>query len=803
MISLERSNIEGKLESSRKNVFVALLLLSFLIGASCFSVLNVGLYLDDFTDIKLLHFYPFEMLWQGCSGRQMLLAAFGEHYRPAVTIFYLLDLLCCGINPVLLHLSNLVWHLGASVLVYLVVIRLMQHFRLNNGNIIALWSAMIFAVHPLHTEALCWWAGKIDIIYSVWYLAALLLFLIWKEKQKLLYKILSLALFALSLLCKESAISFPFVLLFICVLEKSNQSIKDRIKLSVKTTLPFFTILTLFWLLRFAILKTLLGSYYALAAGNLPAFLIDQILSFYNWIILFYPLDQSLSSNGNLVCSIILSSIYMFAFAACYKRIQKKDENFFRALILLAGIFLLSIAPSCLIWMPDRTFSTSRLLYLSLFPLSVIFPLMLLSEGPSVAGSSSDGSVDRKQMLLKHGALLLLMLVFCNSSFFYQQRWLRVTAEFTEFKNSLKAKLQSLGKTQKLILVGIPRQIQGIPLFSHFFILQDSLQAPFENNVEWKNLKGLAPNFFGDPQLLNMLQIKRFLKKPDEYQILNCSDGKGNLCLGSVNLKQGSPEMPAPFLKLDCVSQGSRNGKNYSYVRLPEAIAGKQYSIVNVHFDSNLEPNSKIRLLWKTPDMIEFDRHRQMLFVTGRRNTELRLHTAERLNWLNSDHINALELEYENSAVPLYLSLEADDEAALELTADPKFSWESADSVLHSMNGEFSFNFDVSGIPGARGILVEISGPGTELLPASALLAKENESPFAQKKFYVNEKRGNFILKDGLGSSFWHQIRILPVDSEKRPLAAASAPLFIQSIDRTDSQLAKFLLPYNESGASK
>jgi hypothetical protein len=94
MISLGRASNDSISGCSKLNALVALASLFILICFSAFSVLKVGLYLDDFTYIKLLHFYPVEMFWQGCTGRQMLLPAFGEHYRPALTLFYLCQLSC-------------------------------------------------------------------------------------------------------------------------------------------------------------------------------------------------------------------------------------------------------------------------------------------------------------------------------------------------------------------------------------------------------------------------------------------------------------------------------------------------------------------------------------------------------------------------------------------------------------------------------------------------------------------------------------------------------------------------------------
>ncbi|MBI4737716.1 MAG: hypothetical protein HY766_16915, partial [candidate division NC10 bacterium] len=90
------------------------------------------------------------------------------YYRPLVTLLYRADRALWGTNPAGYHLTNLLWHLLATVLVYRVAL-------LTTGWLTAAWtSAMLFAVLPAHSEAIGWIQGRTDLVSTTLLLLALL-----------------------------------------------------------------------------------------------------------------------------------------------------------------------------------------------------------------------------------------------------------------------------------------------------------------------------------------------------------------------------------------------------------------------------------------------------------------------------------------------------------------------------------------------------------------------------------------------------------------------------------------------------
>jgi len=127
-------------------------------------------------------------------------------YRPVVTLSYFLDYAICRLNPFGYHLTNVVLHTINCFLLYAVVLRLV---RMRS---VALFSAILFSIHPCVTEAVNAISYREDILATLFiFLSCLCLILSCKK----VYYALSLLSYLLSLFSKETAIVMPlFILLY-------------------------------------------------------------------------------------------------------------------------------------------------------------------------------------------------------------------------------------------------------------------------------------------------------------------------------------------------------------------------------------------------------------------------------------------------------------------------------------------------------------------------------------------------------------------------------------------------------------
>ena len=150
-----------------------------------------------------------------------------NYYRPMMHVIYMFTYHVFGFKPWGFHLVNILFHSLNSVLLFLIVKMLsdlqagwqasLQAGKPAGQSVSSLFSpafiaALLFATHPIHTEAVSWVAGLPDLSYSLFFLLSFY-FYIKAEGQYRGYYVLSLISFFLSTLSKEPALTLPFVLI--------------------------------------------------------------------------------------------------------------------------------------------------------------------------------------------------------------------------------------------------------------------------------------------------------------------------------------------------------------------------------------------------------------------------------------------------------------------------------------------------------------------------------------------------------------------------------------------------------------
>ena len=126
-------------------------------------------------------------------------------FRPLGFASFAVEWKITGGKPTLFHADNLLLHVVVTLLFYLVLQKLLE--SVPHGTKIAFAAALLFAVHPIHTEAVAWITGRSELFAAAFVLAAWLLHL---ED----WPLFSLLCFALALLSKESAVELlPLALL--------------------------------------------------------------------------------------------------------------------------------------------------------------------------------------------------------------------------------------------------------------------------------------------------------------------------------------------------------------------------------------------------------------------------------------------------------------------------------------------------------------------------------------------------------------------------------------------------------------
>ena len=141
-------------------------------------------------------------------------AALGNGIRPLLKLSYTANW-TMGLGVLGFHLTNLLIHLLNAYLVYrLSQLFVQQQSRAAALHHVPLLAALLFAVHPIHTEAVSYISGRSAALMTLFYLAALLFYVIGRTRHKPLYAyVITPLLFALALAVKETAVTLPLALL--------------------------------------------------------------------------------------------------------------------------------------------------------------------------------------------------------------------------------------------------------------------------------------------------------------------------------------------------------------------------------------------------------------------------------------------------------------------------------------------------------------------------------------------------------------------------------------------------------------
>ncbi|RMF03892.1 MAG: tetratricopeptide repeat protein, partial [Bacteroidetes bacterium] len=146
-------------------------------------------------------------------GKDKLVA--GGRYRPLTPAMFAVEYELFGDKPGVMHFFNALWYGLTVVAFYWVLLALLGVRRSWDKKIslaatygIPLTAALLFATHPLHTEAVANIKGRDEIITLLGSLTALWLVLKYRNTQRVQWVVLAGIAFFLGLLAKENAITF-------------------------------------------------------------------------------------------------------------------------------------------------------------------------------------------------------------------------------------------------------------------------------------------------------------------------------------------------------------------------------------------------------------------------------------------------------------------------------------------------------------------------------------------------------------------------------------------------------------------
>ena len=130
------------------------------------------------------------------------------NYHPFTMLSLAINYSFSKLNPYSYFLTNLILHCLNIILVFYYV------FLLSKKNIhVALFTAIVFAIHPMHVESVAWATERKDVLYTFFFVLGLICHHLYLDNNKQKYLWLTFIFGVLSMFSKPAAIIFPFVLI--------------------------------------------------------------------------------------------------------------------------------------------------------------------------------------------------------------------------------------------------------------------------------------------------------------------------------------------------------------------------------------------------------------------------------------------------------------------------------------------------------------------------------------------------------------------------------------------------------------
>ncbi len=195
------------MKSNLKPLLVTLFLLSIIVG-SYIQVINYGfINYDDPIYVTENRFLQDGITWSAV--KVAFVSVYAANWHPLTWLSHMLDIQLYRFNPGMHHLTNVLFHLVNSILLFFALKRMTRDL-LKSAAV-----AVLFAIHPLHVESVAWVSERKDVLSAFFWMLTIFFYSRYAEKPGIKrYSLVFLAC-GLGLMAKPMLVTLPFVLLLL------------------------------------------------------------------------------------------------------------------------------------------------------------------------------------------------------------------------------------------------------------------------------------------------------------------------------------------------------------------------------------------------------------------------------------------------------------------------------------------------------------------------------------------------------------------------------------------------------------
>jgi len=256
-----------------------------------------------------------------------------SNYHPLTVLSLAANYAISGTEPWSYLLFNLLLHLANTVVVFWFAYLLSDKKRW-----VALFTALLFGIHPMHVESVAWISERKDVLYTLFFLLSLIAYWKYLQTNRSTGYWACFLLFVCSLLSKPAAIVLPLVLLLLDYWKE-----RPFTRRVVLEKIPFFLVGGLF-----AVITLKLQSVTAIASLDLYPFWVRLFFASYAiivylvWFFVPHPLSafHPFPLPDHLGWTIYLSPIFLLALIFLIWHFRKNRLVVFGFLFFLINILL-------------------------------------------------------------------------------------------------------------------------------------------------------------------------------------------------------------------------------------------------------------------------------------------------------------------------------------------------------------------------------------------------------------------------------------------------------------------------------
>ena len=278
-------------------------------------------------------------------------------YRPLLFASFVANHAAGGLRPWAFRGVNVALHAASAVLVAVLAA------ELGVGTAAAALAGLVFAVHPVHVEAVVWIVGRGELAAALFVLLGLVARARSDRGRRRALVFASWASLLVGMLFKESGgVLVPMVAAFVLAVETAGQPARTRLARVVGATLPYVAVVALYVAVRRA------------AIGAAPAFRDDVFFAGVG------PLDVFLTMIKVTVhyARLLLAPVGL---RAHYDVVDVPVPTSLADPVLLAGIAMHAVALALVargLWRGSRLALAGALLYAGLLPYLHLIPFQWL-----------------------------------------------------------------------------------------------------------------------------------------------------------------------------------------------------------------------------------------------------------------------------------------------------------------------------------------------------------------------------------------------------------------------------------------